>query len=244
MVILTNHKEIVGDDCWADAMSRLAAVIPRLAPATSPTLGEQTNSTGSTRQELTLDESTNPPTLLPVSPLKKATPRQGDDLTMAIRSFAENDGKSLLHALDDRYSPAQSEVVEYFGRTIGIKEPAKTIAKSYAHWREADYESAVQVISGTLERVVRHTCSRLSINIYKKEYSWESPDHVFTLNPLLQELRPFLGETRYRYVSSALVKEGSVNLRNLLSHNKIMRVKEEHYVHALSYCDGVRMAEQ
>ena len=229
MHILTDHNEVVGADNWADAMGRFAVVIPSLAPA-KQTVSSQAKKTGTARHELALDESTHPPMFLEVLASKGTSRQPGDQLTAAFSSFGKNDGRSILYAMDAKYSPTKSEVVGYFGDTNGIKEPAKTIAKSYRHWQRADYESAVSVLFPALERVVRHTCSRLGIEVYQKEYSPESPDHVRTLGPLLEELNPYLGETRFNYMRSCLTGKASLNLRNELAHGKIMRIEEWHYV--------------
>ena len=132
-----------------------------------------------------------------------------------IDAFVQCLGSRTLRSLHERYGPDEAQITAAFSCRAVPEQLAQRIAISYCRWAAGDYTSAVAVIFPTVEALARAVCVAAGSPATTPT---RDTGNLRRLPDLLAEIAPWVGETRSRYLRSALTDRFSLQLRHKLAH--------------------------
>ena len=207
---------IVGDDDLLSALVRFAQIVPTGDPEQSREFvtklaSEHPLLSLTTRFEFGPEGGV---TRKPAGHEDRIEDELGHYDAMAIRLFADLTAEHFLQALRDRYGPdLRPALSDYFAAAPGVSlDQADRIANSLGYWAREDCTAAGSVIANAVEPLVRGICRQLGISVTRTD------GRVRSLSSLLNDLSPWLGPARTRYLQAALIDPKSLNLRNRAAH--------------------------
>lgn len=217
-VMRTVIEPVVGDDNLSEALGRLAQ---DLTPNLSDEAMEQIMSKIAQTAPLQtlIDRMTFGPDGTAVSLPSGSPERRKSDIgrlrAQEITCSAGLFGQPILQDLDERYGMSPSALVACFGPVMP-QEAVDAIVAAHERWQARDHRSAVALLWPAIEQILRGLC--LSLGLTTASRRSVSFPRTRSLQELLKDLAPHIGENHERYLDAALVDGWALNLRNLYAH--------------------------
>ena len=199
---------VVGDDSLVSALLRFGYAPPiRGIDAPEPTLVAWCS--------LSLFDEHGGVTDYPAGDKRRAQIAAGHSDAADIDAFVQCLGLRTMRSLHERYNPDEAQIAAAFSYGAVPEQLAQRIAVSYSRWAAGDHISAVAVIFPTVEALARAVCVAAGSPATTPS---RDTGNLRRLPDLLTELAPRIGETRSRYLRSALTDRFSLQLRHKLAH--------------------------
>ena len=199
---------VVRDDSLIAALSRFGYATPIRGTDAPESLAVALGS-------LSLFDEHGGVTTYPAGDEQRAEIAAGQTDAGDIDAFVQCLGSRTLRGLHERYDPDEAQITAAFSCRAVPEQLAQRIAVSYGRWAAGDYTSAVAVIFPTVEALARAVCVASGSPATTPT---RDTGNLRRLPDLLAEIAPWVGETRSRYLRSALTDRFSLQLRHRLAH--------------------------
>lgn len=201
-------QHVVGDDSLTAALSRFGYATPIRGIDASESLAVALGS-------LSWFDEHGGVSTYPAGDKQRAEIAAGQADAGDIDAFVHCLGSRTLRSLHERYSPDEAQITAAFSCRAVPEQLAQRIAVSYGRWAAGDYISAVAVGFPTVEALARAVCVAAGS---PATIPTRDTGNLRRLPDLLAEIAPWVGETRSRYLRSALTNRFSLQLRHKLAH--------------------------